>query len=280
MTIRCIVLAHNEERRIATCLGSLPLGAPGIEVIVIVNGSGDATARIARGFAYVEVREYKEGGKSRSWNRYVLDEDDGSAEYYVFVDGDAQILPGSLQALANCLDANRRANAASGFPCNGRNHAYYREALCKERGIFGDLYALSGDFVRRLHSSGLRLPDDLIGDDGFICALAKTDLAAEDNWDDHRVVPCEDAGFLCEPTTLSPQSLRGQYRRMINYSVRHFQNQIITDFMRRDGPASLPAALHETYPDYLPHMAARNHPQYWWFDRQALARMRRATHNS
>ena len=51
------VLAHNEERRIARCLASLPLGDPSIDVHVGVNGSRDRTAQIARGFDWVTVHE-------------------------------------------------------------------------------------------------------------------------------------------------------------------------------------------------------------------------------
>ena len=45
-----IVLAHNEERRIGLCLASLPLGGPAVAIHVVVNGSSDRTAEIARSF--------------------------------------------------------------------------------------------------------------------------------------------------------------------------------------------------------------------------------------
>ncbi len=38
------VMAHNEERRIARCLASLPLGDPLVAVHAVVNGSRDRTA--------------------------------------------------------------------------------------------------------------------------------------------------------------------------------------------------------------------------------------------
>ena len=64
--IAIIVLAHNEERRIARCMASLPRGAEGVAVHVVVNGSSARTAEIARGFAGVGVHDWAEGGKSRS----------------------------------------------------------------------------------------------------------------------------------------------------------------------------------------------------------------------
>src|SRR3546814_17504917 len=81
------------------------------------------------------------------------------------MDGDAEILPGSIDALVSDLAAQPGANAAAGMPANGRSAAAYRRSLREERGLFGDLYALSGRFVAAIRMKGLRLPEDLIGDD-------------------------------------------------------------------------------------------------------------------
>lgn len=270
------VLAHNEERRIAACLRSLPLDDPDIAVQVIVNGSTDATAAIARQVVgnRADVHCYAEGGKARSWNRAILDEGP-AADFYVLVDGDAVIRPGSIRALVETLASHPSANSASGMPLNGRNAEAYRASLIADRGLFGDLYALRGGFVAAMRAAGIRLPEDLVGDDGLVAAIAKTDLANESNWRDERVVPCEAAGWWCEPTrVLSPSSWRGQYRRMIAYSVRHFQNRMISAVMASDGPAGLPRRLEALYPAWLDRFEPRHHPQLWWFDRVALQRMR------
>lgn len=268
------VMAHNEERRIARCLASLPLSDAGVETHVVVNGSRDRTAEIARSFPGVTVHIYAEGGKSRSWNRFVHDTPGISGDCYVFVDGDAEVLPGSIAALAAALAADPAANAAAGMPQNGRNAEAYRREMIAGHGLFGDLYALRGSFVDRMRAGGIRLPDDLVGDDGLLCAMAKTDLGNEDDWRDERVIPCRDAGFLCEPASLfSPATIALQYRRMINYSVRHFQNRMISAVMRGAGPRGLPRRLAELYPAWLPTLSPRSHPLWWWFDRRALARM-------
>jgi glycosyltransferase involved in cell wall biosynthesis len=269
------VLAHNEERRIGACLASLPLGDPAVAVHVVVNGSRDRTAQIARGFAGVTVHDWAEGGKARSWNRFVLDTPGIDGDLFAFVDGDAQVAPGSLAALANAL-ADPKVNAASALPLNGRGAERYRAEMIASHGLFGDLYALSGRFVAKLRRSGIRLPADLVGDDSLIGALAKTDLARESDWREERVRVVPDAGFLCEPTRLSPASLRTQYLRMVNYSVRHFQNRIVSDIMRGPGPAGLPGRMAKLYPLWLARFAPRPHPSCWWFDRRALARMRAA----
>jgi cellulose synthase/poly-beta-1,6-N-acetylglucosamine synthase-like glycosyltransferase len=273
---RIVVFAHNEERRIAACLASLPLGEPGIALDVVVNGSTDRTAAIAReigaGAERFAVHEYAKGGKARSWNRFVLDEA-GLAQAFVFVDGDAVVVPGSIEVLLKALETHPQINAASAMPVNGRRAAAYRDQMAREHGLFGDLYALRGSFVARMRAAGVRLPEDLVGDDSLICALAKTDLGHEDHWQNARVLPCPDAGFVCEPTVLSVGSLKGQWGRMGRYALRHQQNRIVSGIMRGPGPAGLPRTMAELYREWLPRLAARRHPVWWWLDRQALALM-------
>ena len=272
------ILAHNEERRIGACLRSVAAERPAVPIHVIVNGSTDGTAQLARAFASgrpnVTVHTWAEGGKARSWNRFVHDELDEIPDALVFVDGDAEIAPGSLAGLAQTLAENPRANAASGLPLNGRKAAAYRRFLRLEHGIFGDLYALRGTFVRRLRSEGIRLPVDLVGEDGLVGALAKVDLGTDTHWDENRLIPCQKAGFYCEPVSLlRPPSLAMQYRRMINYSVRYFQNRIVSHIMRTEGAIGLPVRLAELYAEWLPRFQPRRNPAWWWFDRLALARM-------
>jgi Glycosyl transferase family 2 len=275
------VLAHNEERRIARCLRSLPLADPDVAVHVVVNGSSDQTAEIAREIAAphpnVRVHVYEEGGKARSWNQLVFGDLSGFSETHVFVDGDAEIAAGSVPALVRALAQHPGANASSGLPLNGRNAASYRSEVEAVGGLFGDLYAVRGTFLDRMKQRGLRLPRDVVGDDGLIASLAKTDLAGLEDWDDRRVAPCRAAGFYCEETSLArPRTLRTQYRRMINYSVRHFQNRIISHILDVAGPEQLPDRLADLYGEWLPRFAPRREPAYWWFDRIALKRMARA----
>jgi glycosyltransferase involved in cell wall biosynthesis len=275
----CIaVLAHQEEARIATCMNSLPLGDDGVAIHIVVNGSTDRTAGIARyiaaSYVNITVHEFAEGGKSRSWNRFMFGTLDAFHPVHIFVDGDAQVAAGSVAALAASFETDKRANAASALPLNGRKVGHYQEEMRREHGLFGDLYALRGDFLARMKARHIRLPDDLVGDDGLLAALAKTDLESEDNWDDSRVAICEGAGFLCEPVRpTQPQSWRLQYRRMINYSVRHLQNRMISKIMREAGPSALPKQMLELYSEELAGCTPRTSFPEIWFDRLALRRM-------
>ncbi|HKY80892.1 MAG TPA: glycosyltransferase family A protein, partial [Sphingobium sp.] len=226
--------------------------------------------------ANVQVHDYVAGGKSRTWNRFVHHVLSGEEEAVLFMDGDAIVAPGSIDALVETLASEPNPNAAAGLPLNGRMAARYRQQLREDGGLFGDLYALSGSFVARIRARGLSLPEDLIGDDGLVAAWACTDLQTDAAWDRARVAACEGAGFFCEPVSLaSPATWGMQYRRMINYSLRFFQNRIVSDIMAREGPDGLPARLSDLYPDWIGRCAPRAGAA-GWFDRQALARMRRA----
>ena len=274
MRIQLTVLAHNEEGQITACLESMLPRPEDCNITVVVNGSTDGTARIVRGFEGrgVELVEYAQGGKARSWNRFVLDEC-RRADLYVFADGDARFVPGTLDAFAACAMQHTAANAIAGLPCNGRRARYYRTMLQDGGGLFGDCYALCGSFVERMRSSGIRLPDDIVGEDGLIAALALTDLRKDGDANAARIVACDDAGFLCTPTPLSPTGLRNQSRRMVNYAVRHFQNRIVSDVMEREGATGLPRRLSERYGQWLPRFRPRRHPVWYGFDRAALRRM-------
>lgn len=278
MSIAVGIFAHQEQRRIGACLRSLPLDRPDTLFHILVNGSTDATAERAReaagGRAHVLVHDLAAGGKSRTWNHFVHDLLGGDEAAVLFMDGDAEIVPGSVDALVAELAANPEANAAAGMPVNGRSAESYRRALRAERGLFGDLYALSGAFVRAIRARRLRLPEDLIGDDGLVAAWAHTGLGRDADWDRERIVACEGAGFRCEPVSLlHPATLRMQYRRMTSYSVRYFQNRIISDIMGREGAGGIPPRLADLYRDWLPRFTPRPFP-LGWFDRKALQRMR------
>ena len=280
MTVAVAIFAHQEEKRIATCLGSLPLDRADTLFHVLVNGTTDATLVRAReaagGRSNVIVHDIAAGGKSRTWNHLVHDLLNGSEQAVVFLDGDAEIQSGSIDALVADLAAHPHANAAAGMPVNGRMAQTYRRNLRAEGGLFGDLYALSGRFVGAIRMRGLRLPDDLIGDDGLVAAWAHTDLQKDSGWDVPRVIACDGAGFACEQVSLTrPSTWTMQYKRLINYSVRFFQNRIVSDIMTRQGPDGLPPRLSSLYSDWLPRFRPRGGISAW-FDRKALARMRDA----
>jgi hypothetical protein len=276
--IRVCILARNEERRIATCLSSLPLDDPRMDFHVVVNGSHDHTALFARmhGGGRVTVHDWPEGGKARSWNRFVFDLGLAPARAWVFVDGDAEVLAGSIDALVSALNRTSDVNAASALPWNGRRSSFYQSEIIRTSGLFGDLYALSGDFVERMRGRDIRLPEDLISDDGLLATLAKTNLVDHGSWQDRRVVACTEAGFICEPVRwASWAGWKMQFRRMVNYAERRFQDQIIQSFITADGPLRLPRELSPLYHEWVGRFEPRNTLPWWLFDRLAMRRIKR-----
>jgi hypothetical protein len=168
---------------------------------------------------------------------------------YFFMDGDARAVRGSFSAMARALTEDPYAHAASAPPASGRNAARDREELLAGRGLVANLYALRGDFVRRLQRTGVRIPLRLEGDDGLLGALIKWDLAPERQGFDHRrIVPCPTAGFEFEPVSpLSPTTWRGYWRRAVRYGRRRYEFQLLRPLLKARGISALPADITAIY---------------------------------
>ncbi|MGD0229055.1 MAG: glycosyltransferase family 2 protein [Syntrophorhabdales bacterium] len=101
-TVSLVVAAYNEERTIGNKIeNTLALAYPKdrIEIIVVSDGSTDATDRIVRGFGYDGVRLVRLGfnqGKSRAQNRGVAE---AKGEIILFSDADVELLPDALETI-------------------------------------------------------------------------------------------------------------------------------------------------------------------------------------
>ena len=279
------IFAHNEEKRIADCIAALPVDNPAIKFFVIENGSSDQTSEVARrAFGTREnchVLCAPSGGKARAWNYFVHERAPRQAGCYVFTDGDCRIAPGSIEALASALAGTGEAssahpNAACAAPRTGRSADRYRIETARRRAVFGGLYALSGDFVRRLIAENRRMPEDLIGDDGLVESWAKTNLGVDRDWNDNRIAYVPDAGFFTEARSAwSPSALSEQFGRMIRYSERRLQNLVVTDHYAGDTADDLPPRLAPLVRARASWSQIRLHPVYFLPDVVALVRTRR-----
>lgn len=255
-----MVLAHNEERRIEACLDSLFDGEPGqsIDVYVMANGCTDGTAAIVRRYRErrptVHLVSIELGDKCNAWNVFVHETVPllcPGREVYFFMDGDARALPGSLTALAHGFGRNPRAHATSAPPASGRSAEADRRELIEGRHLVANLYALRGDFVRRLQTEGVRLPLKLEGDDGLLGILVKWDLRPErDRVDDMRIEPCPESGFTFESVDWRKWSeWRGYWRRLVRYGRRGYEFQLLGRRLRSLGIVGLPADISAIYGD-------------------------------
>lgn len=253
-----MVLAHNEEKHLANCLDSLIADAPpnGIEVYVMANGCTDNTEQVTieygRRHPQVKLVSIKMADKCNAWNEFIHTtavQTVPNRPVYVFVDGDARVVPGSLSALVKGLQQNPEAHAASAPPASGRSMAKDRKDLLEGRHLVANLYALRGTFVNRLIQQGVRLPLGLEGDDGLLGALVKWDLQPDINGFDHmRIFPCADAGFVFE--SFSPNSLRqirGYWRRLVRYGRRSYEFQLLGKTLKAQGIRGLPVHISDLY---------------------------------
>lgn len=256
--IPVMVLAHNEERHIKACLDSIFAGdrASSFDVYVMANGCTDSTEEIIRRYAAnrpeVHLVSIGLGDKCNAWNVFIHETVPAHCpdrEVYFFMDGDARAMPGSFSAMARTLSEDPYAHAASAPPASGRNAARDREELLSGRGLVANLYALRGDFVRRLQRTGVRIPLRLEGDDGLLGALIKWDLAPErQDFDHRRIVPCPTAGFAFEPVSaLRPTNWRGYWRRAVRYGRRRYEFQLLRPLLKGQGISALPADITALY---------------------------------
>jgi glycosyltransferase involved in cell wall biosynthesis len=102
LTGSVIIPAHDEEAVIARTLRSLaPLAAlPGFEVVVVCNGTTDATPDIARGFDAVRVVELDEPSKTAAINA-----GDAVATRWprLYLDADIELAPEAVHAVFGVL---------------------------------------------------------------------------------------------------------------------------------------------------------------------------------
>jgi GT2 family glycosyltransferase len=103
-SIWSIVVTHNSERVISTCLKSLETATISSRVIVVDNGSKDATVDlIKRSFPNVIVCQEANLGFAGGCNRGILLAGD-DAEAYFFLNPDASVSSKCLEKLATSLD--------------------------------------------------------------------------------------------------------------------------------------------------------------------------------
>jgi hypothetical protein len=278
------VFAHNESRRIISCLESLRLSPlpPGTICYVIANGCTDDTFSRVRHYAstadWVKVIELEIGDKSNAWNHFVH-EMNIVADTYFFTDGDCNVDPGALQNLEKALLSDTAVNASSGVPAQlNRSLGLFRAGIMDHGGLAGNLYALSGSFVDRVRAMNIRLPRGLVGDDSFVGALALWNLDPNGTWDRSRLKVVESATFRYESIVQASFNDPMFYiRRLRRYSLRHFQNQLIRNRIKVIGPANFPDHIDKLYLDAKElELVPRRSLGYYFFDCWAIQTISKA----
>lgn len=180
------IFAHDEGATIARMVAGVlaqDRGGLDLRVLVLANGCTDDTAARARA-AGAEVADLPEGGKSRTWNRFVHDLSRSDAEVLIFADADIELpKPDTLLQLVALLQARPGLHVANSRPVKdivarpeglglqdrliamaGGTLDDWRTAIC------GQLYAMPAARARAHH-----LPIGLPVEDGFLRAMVLTD---------------------------------------------------------------------------------------------------------
>ena len=109
MTI--VIPAYNEERRIGECLDRVTACARDAQIIVVVNGSTDATARIASSYPGVTVVELAEKGLGIARQAGL---ERAGGEFLVSLDADTLLTDSWLARAESLLSAHPDAACVSG----------------------------------------------------------------------------------------------------------------------------------------------------------------------
>ena len=180
------VFAHDEGAGIARMVaGLLAQDYSGLDVrlLVLANGCRDDTAAQARA-AGAEVADLAEGGKSRTWNRFVHDLSRPTADVLVFADADIELPePDAIRRMVTELAARPGLHVMNSRPVKdiaarpqglgwqdrligmaGGTLDNWQTAIC------GQLYAMPAARARA-HWMPVGLPVE----DGFLRAMVLTD---------------------------------------------------------------------------------------------------------
>lgn len=113
MDVTVVIPAYNAARYLHSALGSvLAQTHQPAAVIVVDDGSSDATASIARGFAGIEVLDIPHQGAAAARNRGVAS---AATPYLAFLDADDLWLPTKLEEQMNFLQDHPEARGVFGF---------------------------------------------------------------------------------------------------------------------------------------------------------------------
>ena len=245
------VFAHNESKNIIACLESLKKASDThpIDIYVLENGSTDNTAALVREYQRdnpnVHLVDIAIADKCNAWNCFVY-ECGIEGEIVFFIDGDCTASARSFQFMREALTEGVLAVAA--LPGSGRNREDNVQRINAYKEFWGCLYALSNDFLTRFRADNLRLVRGLIGDDGHLNFLVKTDFDSKDVWNNANVAIAENAFFYFKSFSYcSLNDIVRYYKRKMNYSLRSLQAQIMRKFIRTYGIKTIPGNMNEIY---------------------------------
>ncbi len=156
-----IVPAHNEAEAIVSTIDSIRRWAPDFDVLVVDDGSTDATAELAREAGAAVIRAPFNLGIGGAMQCGYLFADEGGYEVAVQVDGDGQHDPRHIPELLGCLRADPDLNMVTGSRFLDPESEGYRSSAMRRVGIRFFARVLSAITRQRVTdpTSGFRMTD-------------------------------------------------------------------------------------------------------------------------
>lgn len=112
--VSVVVPAYNREGMIREVIANIRRqDYPELDIIVVDDGSTDATATVARGLPGIRVFEQPNGGPAQARNRGIIN---ARGEYIAFLDSDDLWPDGMLRYLVDALRQDPDAQVARGWP--------------------------------------------------------------------------------------------------------------------------------------------------------------------
>ncbi len=281
MTLSICIFAHNEEALLPYCIGALDSAANGeaYRAHILVNGCTDQTAMVANSLAAADrrlvVHELPIADKANAWNDYVF-RIAPTASAHIFLDADIRPSENSMKALRKTLHDHPRAYAAAALPGSGRSQKRWITNLFLKRHLSGNLYALSQTAIEEFRNRSLYLPFGAKGEDGLIAYLLLTDFhCGKDDSHDDRIATSEKATFEFDSLMFNLSDLRTYHKRLIRYSERYFQKQILYRLLKNGSANDLPDNIYDIYqPSAVSLMKPRIDPVNFWYDLVTLKRLK------
>lgn len=271
------IFAHNEAEGVAAMLTELAhqdlLVRPDLSVRVhlLANGCTDDTVTRTRAAvadwpgAPVVIHDLPEGGKSRTWNRFVHDLSRPEAEALIFCDADIRLPQAdTLARMLTHLAAHPHLQAVSSQPVKDIAHdtparGFSDRIIAAAAGtlnnwktsICGQLYIMPAAMARRFH-----LPVGLAVEDGFVRAMISTNVMTEPG-DLSRLDGVDGAFHIYESERTIRALIRHQVRIVIGSAVN---SQIFAELAEvSDVPATLARSAAD--PRWLPDLLRRRLPR-------------------
>lgn len=225
-------------------------------VDVLVNGNTFVAERLAKRLpmpstsrekmARVRVWASPIADKASMWNLYSK-EVRPVARLAFFVDGYARIASDSLEAIERALAETPRALAASAVPTEGPSARSLREAMLKNGGIHGNLYAVRGAVMDELRQRDFKLPLGIYRTDPLLAAVIAFNLdPTENEWDIRRIVVVPRATWSYDPPVMwHLADIRNGVLRYLRQSQGVLENLAVRDLLaiRRQAPTHFPRTV-------------------------------------